>query len=330
LLFCYVLDDFFTPELANRIRRLNIPMVNYQVDMPHQWYRVLRSAPYFDLICCSHLEYMERLSCVAPTLFVPMAASPVPPRSCDVDPVADVVFVGSYSPERARVLHAVAEAVERVVVYGGGWQTVGTANSRRNWAGRIAKAWNDTKYYLWPRLQAEGVSGLTRTKYTAWRDGRRSRVPQPFSTKGLLTDDEFAVTIAGAKIALGIGQRYGQIGTKTQYGVGHVRNVLRDFEVPACGVFYLAQRYPEQPAYFVEGREIEAWSTVPELITKLKHYLENSDDRRRVAAAGRHRVLSSHTWEHRYAQIVTRLALPCLPCKSEPYALQTTTPLDSR
>src|SRR5690349_21320857 len=77
LIFCIVYDDFLLVETAKRLRELGAAMVNYHVDMVFQWYRVIKTAPYFDLMAVAQTANTEHLKPYCQDIhWMPMAANP--------------------------------------------------------------------------------------------------------------------------------------------------------------------------------------------------------------------------------------------------------------
>jgi len=86
---------------------------------------------------------------------------------------------------------------------------------------------------------------------------------------------------------------------------------LRAFELAACGVFQLLQRVPSVGEFFEEGKEIVCFETQEEMIEKIRYYLAHEDERLRIAAAARQRVLREHTWSQRIARMTQHLESLC-------------------
>ena len=64
----------------------------------------------------------------------------------------------------------------------------------------------------------------------------------------------------------------------------------RCFEIPATGSMMLAEYSSDLAGLYTEGREVELFRSVDELLTKIRFYLEHDDRRRALAAAGHERV----------------------------------------
>jgi spore maturation protein CgeB len=89
----------------------------------------------------------------------------------------------------------------------------------------------------------------------------------------------------------------------------------RVFDVPAAGAFLLTDRRAQVERLFEPGREIMLYDGPEDAADKLAFCLADADLRRRVAEAGRARVLAEHTYGHRLRELVAamRRAFPSLP-----------------
>lgn len=93
---------------------------------------------------------------------------------------------------------------------------------------------------------------------------------------------DYAAALAGAKIGLGLIGRHIPETTTT-----------RTFEIPACGVFMLAERTSDALSFFKEGVEAEFFGSDEEMKDKIRYYLAHDAERERIAAAGRLRCETS-------------------------------------
>ena len=88
----------------------------------------------------------------------------------------------------------------------------------------------------------------------------------------------------------------------------HNQSTIRTFEIPAIGSFMLAERTGEHKSYFEEGKEAEYFSTLDELIEKIKYYLKNEEERKLIAARGRNRCITSgYTYQDRLRKILSEI-----------------------
>jgi spore maturation protein CgeB len=80
----------------------------------------------------------------------------------------------------------------------------------------------------------------------------------------------------------------------------------RTIEIPACGAFMLAERTRELQQLFEEGKEVEFFdiNNIPEMIEKIKYYLNHEEERKAIAQAARNRCSSS---KYSYKEILRPL-----------------------
>jgi hypothetical protein len=82
---------------------------------------------------------------------------------------------------------------------------------------------------------------------------------------------------------------------------------LRDFEVTVNGGFLLTQHSEELPEMFAVDEEVVTFKNEPELLDKLRFYLDHPASRERIREAGTRRAQKEHTWENRFRQFFAHL-----------------------
>lgn len=311
LIFCYVYDDFLLPEYARALADMDVPMVNFNVDMVNQWYRQIRIAKYFTRILCAQRANMENMARHgAKVMYFPMAARP-PRQEATPDetwhPSAPVTFVGTPMPYRTEMLIHLHQAGVPLAVYGKYWLEHRQATPERT----REKTLSDLRHYGWARLKGEGPVGLRRSladrlPHRKIKTGLGGREFLPSSlVQGFVPDGAMAAMFYSSKINLGFTRMIGEDPDKP--GVNQVK--LRDFEVPMAGGFYLVEKAPDYDALFKPGIEVETWSGADELLEKIRYYLEHDSERQAIAQAGAARALADHTWEKRFQELFDELGL---------------------
>ncbi len=112
-----------------------------------------------------------------------------------------------------------------------------------------------------------------------------------------LWGDRYCTALRSTKIALGLLSKVIPETTTT-----------RTFEIPATGVFLLAERNPDHLALFEEAKEAEFFASDEELKDKIRFYLANGEARTRIATEGRERcVKSGYSDEHQLRRVLARI-----------------------
>jgi len=82
---------------------------------------------------------------------------------------------------------------------------------------------------------------------------------------------------------------------------------LRTFEICMSGNFQLMQYTPCVEEYFEINKEIVCWENKKELFEKILYYLENEDEREKIAKNGYEKAIKKHTWSVRFEKIYSIL-----------------------
>jgi len=77
----------------------------------------------------------------------------------------------------------------------------------------------------------------------------------------------------------------------------------RIFEILGCGGFLITDYTDGLEKYYQIDKEVVCYKDIPELINKIKYYLENEKEREAIAAAGYERTIREHTYEKRFNKI---------------------------
>ena len=83
---------------------------------------------------------------------------------------------------------------------------------------------------------------------------------------------------------------------------------VRNFEIPACSGFQLCERSAEIMRLFEEGEEIAFFSGAADMVTQCQRYLDNDEERERVARQGYERLIGGHhTMKDRVVSLLSAL-----------------------
>jgi spore maturation protein CgeB len=86
----------------------------------------------------------------------------------------------------------------------------------------------------------------------------------------------------------------------------HIRKSMsaRMYTAVGCGAFYLCQHVEGIEEVLVPGSEIVTFRSEQEMIDMIRYYLKNEEERKRIARAGRERILKDHTYEIRTKELL--------------------------
>ena len=139
--------------------------------------------------------------------------------------------------------------------------------------------WSPKKEKLLESLQALTPRPSLKIWGNRWESCSSDYLKQAVMGTGV-TGTEYTKAIRGAAICLGL---------LSERGKGSSSGDLitaRTFQIPACGTFMLHERNDEVVRYFEEGRDAEFFSSAQELTEKIERYLNDEDQRKKIANSG--------------------------------------------
>lgn len=236
------------PSLVRWLRETIGPVINYNNDDPYGsrdgrcWDSFKQSVTEYDLVCVlREVNVAEAKALGARRVlrvwmnYDPVAHRPRPLGSADrARWASEVVFVGTWMPERGPLLRRLVELEVPLAIFGDHW----------------------SKAPEWPVLS------------------RVHRGP------GVLGAD-YVAAIQCSRVALGLLSK----GNRDLH-------TSRSAEIPFIGGLLCAERTSEHLEMYAEDREAVFWTTPEECADKCHRLLRDEVTRRRIAVAGRNRVLA--------------------------------------
>lgn len=81
----------------------------------------------------------------------------------------------------------------------------------------------------------------------------------------------------------------------------------RTFEVPARRSLLITQHTPHLDMYYAEGREIVVYEGIPDLVEKIRYFLDHDAEREAISEAGYQRTARDHTYEQRFTRLFAQM-----------------------
>jgi len=107
------------------------------------------------------------------------------------------------------------------------------------------------------------------------------------------------------------GEMYSRILCESKIALNFIRSQnssahnMKTFEIPATGTFMMSTRTTEQKEFFKEGYEAEYFFTLSELKEKIPYYIENDEERERIAHNGYLKVKDKHSYDQRMKEVLS-------------------------
>ena len=130
-----------------------------------------------------------------------------------------------------------------------------------------------------------------------WPKGKFWQLIKPYYTGPSVYGEEYIRRLNGMDIALHFLRHANRDGQDS-----------RTFEIPACGVFMLAERSELHPQFFKEDEEAVFFGSDQELLERVKYYLADPVRRKVIAQNGFQRSLASdYSHRGRLTEVITKI-----------------------
>lgn len=158
----------------------------------------------------------------------------------------------------------------------------------------------------WTPEREKMLELLTNFKMQIWGGGWSKRLAPTSSLRRLCTFKpiylyEMVKLYNATKIGLNNHSRIMKYGGVMKYeGMN-----LRSFEITGCGSFLLSDKVGGMEDAFKIGREIVCYQNEEELVELVEYYLNNPEERMKIAKRGQERAYRDHTYEKRMMRILS-------------------------
>lgn len=300
-----------SPAAVARIGEMGIRTANVTWDDTLMSHRVKKIAPAFDIYWVADPQAIGTMRKYgANILDQPTAANPRFFHPCEVPETLEISFCGQRYGSRVYYIEYLFANNVPVEIYGVGWKS---AEQGGNPGGQ------QRKLDLMPAVRhlASSVThqhGRTWARATLLRRLKKHRTTPAVQTAidrhahPPLPFEEMVRLFSSSKITLG----FNELGHTHLLKEPLVVARTRDYEALSSGACHLMYRTPDMQKYFEEDRDVIFYSSADELVDKARYYLDPSRDKQRaiIRQNARERILSGHTWTHRFNRLFRELDLP--------------------
>jgi spore maturation protein CgeB len=248
------------PKTIIKLKEIGVKCALWTTDAPGEFQPILEAAPHYDYIFCQGTEAVELLEqvCPANVQWLPIACDPQHHHYVKLSGIEkqsygnDVVFVGSYYPNRAKMFEKLTEF--DFGIWGPGWEQL------------------DQNSCL--RTHIKGAHTPPSTWIKIYSSSKIVLAPHYHDPKSNLP-----VYQASPRI----------------------------FEAMACGAFVISDEQKDVFALFEDGKHLVKFRNHKDLRKKIRHFIENNDERKKIAKQGQVEVLNKHTYTLRIESLLSTI-----------------------
>ena len=301
-LFVSATDMLITyPDTIEQIKNLGIPTLNVtHDDIPESYFNEMCQdlALAFDFNWTFQLDAIKSYKKIgANVIHYPVGANPhlFKPSNCERE--FDVMFLGKNKGYRRKILKVIVDEGIDARAWGDGWRDIRTIIGLNLYELRASQGKLQKSFDLF-------LSELI------WRIRHFGRINKIFGY--YLSFDEMVKMYSRSRITLnfpGYFEVSGDLDINIDSDKAPKGLKGRDAEAPMSGAFYLTEYSEDIVKMYEVGKEIDVYRTIPELVEKIKYYLDNPTEAESIRKAGRERALRDYTWAKGFEKVFYEMDL---------------------
>ncbi len=309
LFFSYFYDACIIPTAIDNIRHMGITTINWYCNGSYQLHLVSEISPHYDwCLVPEKFRLQDYIDIGAKPIYCQEAANPNIYKPYNLAYEYDVTFVGQAYGDRPQYIKSILDNDIDIRVWGQGWRNYSLQNQLKKKLTSFPRSLLKSARKL---FTPKGLVSLLE-KLTIYADLKKNVSKEHYLVSlpsnilgGVLSDLKLIQMYSRSKINLG----FSTCGDTHRIDQRIVQIRLRDFEIPMSGGFYMVEYIEELEEFFDIDKEIVCYTTLEDLLDKIRYYLKNDSKRELIRRKGYERCLRDHTWHKRLTTVFKQIDL---------------------
>ncbi len=279
-----------------------MPAANFSCNNTHQFHLVEKISPRFDFNLHAEKSAAEKFKNIgARPVWFQMAANPVYYHPLDIPRDYPLTFTGSNYARRARYIYYLLQHGMAVDCFGPNWLA---ANRLKKIKWQVKRTGH--RLAALAAFSAEHRHSFA-LKVEEFNFQQNLRKLYHKNLHPPVAEDELVRLFNRSEINLGFLEVFEQDNKISTVVQQHLH--LREFEIPMSGGLYITNYSDELAEHYEPDKEVLVFRSEPELLDKVRYFLNHESEAGHVRQAGLRRALRCHTCQKRFSDLFHQLHL---------------------